>query len=107
LPSSDEKVGFNATLFHCIDAALNSFGEGAKRAFYYQVEQKYKFREEDFSKRPQDLIKYIQEILGVSGSKTFERILAKQISSSFNIKYKSSDNLNALINEAQSKFLLG
>lgn len=86
---------------------MNSFGEGAKRAFYYQIEHRYDFSEKDFSKRPQDLIKYIGEILGASGSKTFERILVKHICEAFGVEYRTGVSLSALINEAQSKFLIG
>ena len=69
------RKGFNGLIFNCIEKALHSLGESVASAFFYQIENKFRFPKEEFASKPIEFIKCLKELLGVSGSATIERLM--------------------------------
>jgi len=104
LHPSESSTGFNVRIFACVDSALDTFGAGAKKAFYFQISEKYGIPEKDFPKRPLDVIRYMKEILP-RGYPIVERAIVKEICQRFNIPYTETLSLAGVLARAQSKFL--
>ena len=101
---ADDK-GFNGKISQCIDRALDAFGEGVKESLYYQIKKQYDVPREQFASRPAEIIEDLEKFLGPTGSQFVERLVVREISKSFGLKFGENTSLSTAINEARNKFL--
>lgn len=93
-------------MFECIDRALRSLGDSVAISFYYHVESRYGLPKEEFASRPLEFVKYLSEFLGATGSSIIEKLILKEIRSSFNLVQSSRNaTLDGAIEEARQTFL--
>jgi hypothetical protein len=105
LPIPEEK-GFNGTIFDCIEKALNTLGVSVASSVLYQIEKRYQFPREEFASRPIDLVKYLRAFLGASGSAVVERLIVKEIVTTFNLSSsRLNSSLEQVVEEARKGFL--
>ena len=97
--------GFNGTIFHCIDAALNTLGEASKVALYYQVGSKFRLDSSQFESRPLEVADDLHKILGDVGYSFIRKLIVREISKSFNISFREGISLPQAVSEARKKFL--
>jgi hypothetical protein len=97
--------GFNATIFQCIDRALNTLGENAKLALHYQIGSKLHLDAKQFPSRPLEVAEGLHTILGDSGYSFMERLIIREIKTTFNLHLKDGMPLSQVVSEAREKFL--
>jgi hypothetical protein len=100
-----EETGFNGRISACIDRALDLLGEGVKRSFYFQISERYKLPVDQFSKRPEEVIDHLREILGPGGSSMVEVLIVKEIREEFSLEPNNKAGLRMTIEDARKKFL--
>jgi hypothetical protein len=106
LSSSEAVRGFNAKVFECIDKALGSLGEGVKQSFYHQMKEHSNLTIDKFATRPQELITNLRQILGISGSTIVEKLILREIRTSFGLNLPAGVGLPQAISEARKAFLV-
>ena len=106
MSTSAAERGFNAKIFECIDKALGSLGEGVKQSFYHQMKERSNLTIDKFSARPQELIENLRQILGVSGSTIVEKLIMREIRTSFGLKLQNGITLSEAISDARKAFLV-
>ncbi|HYB04606.1 MAG TPA: hypothetical protein VED17_09090 [Nitrososphaerales archaeon] len=97
--------GFNATIFQCIDRALNTLGENAKLALYYQIGSKLNLDAKQFPTRPLDVAESLHKILGDSGYVFIERLMIREIKVTFDLHLKEGMSFSQVVSHAREKFL--
>lgn len=97
--------GFNATISGCIDRALSTIGESAKAALYYRIATKASVSPSEIQFRPLELTGGMREILGEAGYSFIERLIIREISSSFNLSLRGGICFSEAVSEARKKFL--
>ena len=102
--SEPERV-FNGKIFQCIDQALGSLGEGVKQSFYHQMKERSQLTIDKFASRPADLIENLREILGVTGAAIVEKMLLREIDSSFGMHLSPGLTFPEAVTEARRAFL--
>lgn len=100
-----ELLGFNSTIFHCIDTALNALGESSKLALYYQVASKYGLESSEFESRPAELAERLHALLGDVGYSFVEKLIIREVCSTFGLAPKDGMRLSEAISEARKKYL--
>jgi hypothetical protein len=103
--ASTEDKGFNGKIFQCIDKALDTFGEGVKLSFYYQIEKQYSVPKEKIPFKPNEIIEYLRLILGPTGSSFVEKLIVGEIRNMFGLGFEGNMPLTTVIREARKKFL--
>ena len=93
-------------IFSCIDRALRSLGDSVAASFFYQIERKSGLPREEFATKPLEIIKCLEELLGVAGSKIIERLIVQEIRNTFNLPSSNATTLEVAIKAAKKNFLL-
>jgi hypothetical protein len=103
---TEHKEGFNPTLFKCIDKAATSIlGRESISTFYYAIQESYHIPEEDFPKRPQDVLKSLHNFLGDAGFAIIKNAVTIEVRTTFKIQGENLD-LDAVIELAKRSYLL-
>jgi hypothetical protein len=97
--------GFNATIFQCMDRALSSLGDTAKLALYHQVATVYGLDPHQLRSRPLDVAQYLHKLLGDAGYAFIERLMIREIKTTFKLSMRDGVALSEAISEARRKFL--
>jgi hypothetical protein len=97
--------GFNATIFSCIDTALNTLGEASRLALYYQVGSKFHLNSTQFESRPLEVVDCLHKILGDVGYSFIQRLIVREIGRSFKMTLREGISLPEAVFEARKIFL--
>jgi hypothetical protein len=79
-------------------------GREAVSTFYYAIQETYHIPEEDFPKRPQEVLAYFEKILGEAGFAVIKRAMLTQMRTTFRISEMTSD-INRSIELARESYL--
>jgi hypothetical protein len=102
---SEAERAFNGKIFQCIDRALGSLGEGVKQSFYHQMKERSNLTVDKFAARPLDMVQNLRDILGVAGSSIVEKMILREINSSFGMHLSSEVTFPEAVSEARKAFL--
>ena len=80
-------------------------GRESVSTFYYAIQESNHIPEEDFPKRPQDVMAYLQKILGEAGFAIIRRAIIIEIRTTFKIEQSHLD-LNGTIELARKNYIL-
>jgi hypothetical protein len=88
-------------LLQCVDRALDKFGSNTKQATYWTLMTKEGISSDRIVTNPDALVRILEEIFGVDGSKIVEKAIVKEIKKTFTLENPSSYyNLNAAFDTA-------
>jgi len=79
-------------------------GKEAVSTFYYAIQETYHILEEDFPKRPQEVLASLEKILGEAGFVVIKRAILIQIRTTFKLQETTSD-INRNIELARERYL--
>jgi hypothetical protein len=88
-----------------MDRALNTLGENAKLALYYQIGSKLKLDVSQFPSRPLGVAESLHEILGNAGYSFMEKLIIREIKATFNLHLQEGMPLTQVVSHAREKFL--
>jgi hypothetical protein len=98
--------GFNAALFECIDESLCSrLGKLTVSTLYYAIQERQGVPEDQISRRPLDVLKYLKEILGENGFRAIENSIIISVKMTFEVREDASDVFE-MIELARRNYLL-
>ncbi len=106
LTVSKGRGGFNEQIFACVDRALSKLGSGVALAFYYRIETQHNLSRKEIESRPMDFLHHLEDMLGPAGFSVIERLITKEIVSSFNVTISPNSTLNEVVEEARKNFLI-
>ena len=104
MPTTEERA-FNRKVFQCTDNALLTLGAGAKESLYFQIQEKYGLKKEEFATHPAELIEDLEKILGPTGSAFVEKLVIGEIRRSFGLSNSDGTKLETVLAKARSNFL--
>ena len=76
-----------------------------RESFYYQIKERRDISDMELIREPEVIIEYLRKIVGVSGSYTIEKLIVREIRSSFGVESKEGERLNAVIDGARRRYL--
>ena len=98
--------GFNAALFDCIDESLTSrLDKLTVSTLYYAIQEKHSVPEDQISRRPLDVLKYLRDLLGENGFHAIEGSLKISIKATFEVRGGATDVFE-MIEQAKKNYLL-
>lgn len=98
--------GFHPTLFDCIDIALTTvLGKEAVSTFYYAISEKSKIPLFEFERNPTEILRHLEEILGVEAFKGLEKCIISNIQVVFQIQASDHVGLDKMIELAKESYL--
>ena len=89
-----------AAIADCVDRALDSFGRGTRDMIYMRLQSENKFSREDVVYKPDEFKAYL-ELMFITGSKLFERTIARELAREFQMQLNSNFDLVGAIQQAK------
>lgn len=97
--------GFHTTLFDCIDIALTTvLGKESVSTLYYAISEKFNIPLIEFDRRPIEVLKHFEEIIGVKAFRPLESCIVSSIQVVFQIK-EGDVGLERMIELAKDSYL--
>jgi hypothetical protein len=88
-----------------MDRALNTLGENAKLALYYQISSKLNLDPKLFPAKPLAVAEGLHVILGDQGYSFIERLIIREIMKTFKLQVGDGISIAQAVSEARGKFL--
>ena len=89
-----------AAIADCVDRALDSFGRGTRDMIYMRLQSENKFSREDVIYKPDEFKEHL-ELMFITGSKLFERTIARELAREFRMELNSNFDLVGAIQQAK------
>ena len=104
MPTPQDK-GFDPSLFECIDRALKAtIGGDAVATFYYYTREIHGIPQNEFPKRPFEVLQHLKDMFGETGYQVLEKPIIAQIKETFQIR-ENVINLTDILNLAKRNYL--